>query len=34
MIVSDFQKIVGQEVREQFKELTRKKLPDFLVACV
>jgi tryptophan synthase beta chain len=34
MIVRDFQKIVGTEVRGQFTELTWKKVPDCLVACV
>ncbi len=34
MMVRDFQKIVGEEARVQFAELTGKKLPDNLVACV
>lgn len=34
MMVRDFQKIVGEEAKEQFKELTNKDLPDNLVACV
>lgn len=33
MIIRDFQSIVGQEAKEQFKEITGK-LPDNLVACV
>ena len=32
-IVRDFQKIIGQEIRAQFKE-ARNKLPDAVVACV
>jgi len=34
MMVRDFQAIVGQESKYQFKELTGKNLPDNLVACV
>ncbi len=33
MMVRDFQQIVGEEAREQFRELTGK-MPDNLVACV
>jgi len=33
MMVRDFQKIVGEEAREQFREMTGK-LPDNLIACV
>lgn len=33
MMVRDFQKVVGQEAREQFL-LQENKLPDYLVACV
>jgi len=33
MMVRDFQRIIGEEAREQFSELTGK-LPDNLVACV
>lgn len=33
MIVRDFQKIIGQEVKSQILKL-EKKLPDYLVACV
>lgn len=33
MMVRDFQQIIGQEAKEQFKELTNS-LPDNLVACV
>ena len=33
MMVRDFQRIVGEEAKDQFKELTNK-LPDSLVACV
>lgn len=33
MMVRDFQRIIGDEAKEQFKELTGK-LPDNLVACV
>ncbi len=33
MMVRDFQQIVGQEAKEQFKELTNSK-PDCLVGCV
>jgi tryptophan synthase beta chain len=32
-MVRDFQRVVGQEAREQFKEMTGK-LPDYLVACI
>lgn len=34
MIIRDFQRIVGEEAREQFTELTGHKHPDNLVACV
>ena len=34
MMVRDFQKIVGEEAKEQFQELTKRELPDNLVACV
>ncbi len=33
MMVRDFQKVVGMEAKEQFKEITGK-IPDNLVACV
>ena len=33
MMVRDFQKIVGEEAREQFLDMTGR-LPDYLVACV
>jgi len=33
MIVRDFQKIIGEETKRQFKKL-KNKLPDYLVACV
>jgi len=34
MMVRDFQQIVGEEMKDQFRELTGKHLPDNLVACV
>lgn len=34
MIVRDFQRIVGEESKQQFKELTGLSLPNNLVACV
>lgn len=34
MMVRDFQKIVGEEAKEQFTELTGNSLPDNLIACV
>lgn len=34
MMVRDFQRIVGQEAREQFQEMTGGELPDHVVACV
>ncbi|MGM0443425.1 MAG: tryptophan synthase subunit beta [Fibrobacterota bacterium] len=34
MMVRDFQQIVGEEAKEQFRELTGKALPDNIVACV
>ena len=33
-MVRDFQSIVGSEAKEQFMELSEKKLPDNIVACV
>jgi tryptophan synthase len=32
-IVRDFQKVIGQEIKQQLQEL-RGKLPDVIVACV
>ncbi|MDJ0738796.1 MAG: tryptophan synthase subunit beta [Gammaproteobacteria bacterium] len=34
MMVRDFQRIVGQEAREQFIDMTAGELPDHVVACV
>ena len=34
MMVRDFQRIVGQEARSQFQEMTGGELPDHVVACV
>ena len=33
-MVRDFQRIVGQEARAQFAEMTSSELPDHVVACV
>ena len=34
MLVRDFQSVIGQETKKQFKKQSGKKLPDRLVACV
>jgi len=34
LMVREFQKVVGFEAREQFKEMTNGQLPDHVVACV
>jgi tryptophan synthase beta chain len=34
MMIRDFQQVVGEEAKEQYRELTGKDLPDSLVACV
>ncbi|KAM5350070.1 hypothetical protein ACJ41O_006575 [Fusarium nematophilum] len=34
MIVRDFQAVVGQEAREQFRSITDGSMPDHVVACV
>ena len=33
-IVRDFQKVIGEEIREQFPNISNKELPDMLIACV
>ncbi len=34
MMVRDFQSVIGREARTQFRKITGKRLPDYLVACV
>ncbi len=34
MIVRDFQSVIGKEVKRQFRQITNKRLPDILIACV
>ena len=34
MLVRDFQRVIGVEAREQFRELSGRSLPDLLIACV
>ena len=33
-IVRDFQKVIGEEIREQFPNISNNELPDMLIACV
>ena len=34
MLVRDFQSVIGTETKKQFTDMTNKKLPDRLIACV
>ncbi len=34
MMVRDFQSVIGEEVRRQFKKMTGRPYPDLLIACV
>ena len=34
MLVRDFQSVIGTETKKQFTDITNKKLPDRLIACV
>ena len=34
MMVRDFQSVIGREARSQFRKVTGKRSPDYLVACV